>query len=181
MPLNVLILSSTPRLNGNSDILCDQFAKGAVEAGHQVTKIRIAEKNIGYCYACYACQKGGCVQKDDASAILEQMMAADVIVLATPVYFYTMSAQLKTLIDRTVAIYPRLTHKRFYYLMTMADTDKRQFKGTLAALRGFLDCYEGSVEEGMVCAAGVYEKGEINATVAFTEAYNLGKALKENP
>lgn len=177
MSLKVLILSSTPRKGGNSDILCDQFAKGAREAGHQVEKVRLAEKNIGYCHACYACRHHGCVQQDDAGAILDQMMAADVIVLATPVYFYTMSAQLKALIDRSVAIYPRLTHKRYYYIMTMADTDSAKFEGTLAALRGFLDCYDGSVEEGIIRAPGVYEKGEVSATPAFEEAYRLGKAL----
>ena len=112
MGKKVLILSSSPRRNGNSDLLCDRFAEGAGEAGHQVEKIRLAEKKIGYCTACYACRKGKCPQLDDAPEILEKMLAADVIVLATPVYFYTMCAQLKALLDRTVAIFPRLTDKQ---------------------------------------------------------------------
>ena len=116
----ILILSSSPRRNGNSDLLCDRFAEGAGKAGHQVEKIRLAEKKIGYCTACYACRNGKCPQQDDAPEILEKMLTADVIVLATPVYFYTMCAQLKALLDRTVAIFPRLTDKKYYYIMTMA-------------------------------------------------------------
>ena len=84
----VLIISASPRKGGNSDTLCDQFAKGAIEAGHEVEKIRLAEKNVGFCSGCYACQKlKKCVKKDDANEIIETMLSADVIVLATPVYF----------------------------------------------------------------------------------------------
>ncbi len=170
----VCILSSSPRKGGNSDLLCDQFMKGALEAGHEVTKIQLADKKINFCTACYVCKDGVCPQKDDVAPILETMMSADVIVLATPVYFYTMCAQLKTLIDRTVAIYPRLTNKQFYYIMTMADDDATMFKGTLEALRGFLACYDGSEEAGMVCALKVYEKGEVRDTPFWNEAYQLG-------
>ena len=176
MGKKVLILSSSPRKGGNSDLLCDRFADGAREAGHTVEKIRLSEKKVGYCTGCYFCQKNGvCAQKDDAAEILAKMLAADVMVLATPVYFYTLSAQLKALIDRTVAIYPRLTNKRFYYLMTMADTDNEKFQGTIEALRGFLDCYEGSVEAGMIRALGVYEKEEVRNTPFWEEAYQAGK------
>ena len=174
MGKKVLILSSSPRRSGNSDLLCDRFAEGAGEAGHQVEKIRLAEKKIGYCTACYACRKGKCPQQDDAPEILEKMLAADVIVLATPVYFYTMCAQLKALLDRTVAIFPRLTDKKYYYIMTMADTNLEMLKGTVEALRGFLDCYEGSVEAGMICGLGVYEKGEVREQPVWEEAYRAG-------
>ena len=175
----VLIISSTPRKGGNSDILCDEFAAGAKEAGNKVEKIRIADKKIGYCTGCYACQKTGtCAIKDDAKKVIDKMMAADVIVLASPVYFYTICAQLKALIDRTVVIYPNLTNKRFYYILTMADTNRDKFDGSLAALRGFLDCCEGSEECGMVCADGVYEKGTINGTKFIAEAKTLGRSVR---
>jgi len=177
MNQKVLIISSSPRKGGNSDALCDQFARGAEEAGNQVEKISLAGKKIAPCIACYACKNGKCPQPDEASAILDQMLAADVIVLATPVYFYTMCAQLKALIDRSVMIFPRLTNKKFYYIMTMADTDETRFAGTLAALRGFLDCYDGSVEAGMICATGVYQKGEVRNTPAWEESYRLGQTI----
>ncbi len=175
---SVLILSSSPRKNGNSELLCKAFAEGAQAAGHRVEHIRIAEKRIGYCIACYACkQLGRCAFEDDASAILEKMLAADVIVLASPVYFYSISAQLKALFDRTVAIYPRLTNKTYYYLLTMADTERKQFDLVLAAMRGFLDCYEGSREAGMVCADGVEEAGAVANTPFVEAARALGQAI----
>jgi len=154
MNKKVLIISSTPRKGGNSDILCDEFAVGAKEAGNKVEKVRIADKKIGYCTGCYACQKtGACAIKDDAKKVIGKMMAADVIVLASPVYFYSISAQLKALFDRTVVVYPNLTNKKFYFLLTMADTNRKMFDGALAAMRGFLACYEGSKECGMVCVS----------------------------
>ncbi|MBQ3746501.1 MAG: NAD(P)H-dependent oxidoreductase, partial [Kiritimatiellae bacterium] len=119
-----------------------------------------------------------CVKKDDANELVEKMLSADSIVLATPVYFYSMDAQLKALIDRTVVVYPNLTNKRFYYLLTMADTDRTKFDGSLAALRGFLDCYEGSKESCMVCADGVYELDAIDGTKFLAEAKNLGTRIK---
>ena len=178
MGKKVLIISSTPRMGGNSDKLCDAFAEGAKEAGNEVEKVRIADLKIGYCTGCYACQKTGkCAIKDDAQGVIVKMMAADVIVLASPVYFYSICAQLKALIDRTVVVYPNLTNKRFYYLLTMADTDRTKFDGPIAALHGFLDCYEGSEECGMVCADGVYEKGTVNDTKFVAEAKKLGKSV----
>lgn len=179
MSKKVLIISSTPRKGGNSDKLCDAFAEGAREAGHNVEKLRIADMKIGYCTGCYACQKlGKCAIKDDAAMVLEKMMAADVIVLSSPVYFYSITAQLKALFDRTVAIYPNLTNKTYYYLFTMADTNRKMFDSPIAAMRGFLDCYEGSKEAGMVCADGVYELDAIDGTKFLAEAKALGASAK---
>lgn len=172
----ILIISGSPRKNGNSDILCDQFLNGASESGNQVEKIWLGDKKMGFCTACYACQKGNCPQQDDAIWIASKMLSADVIVLATPVYFYTMSAQLKTLIDRSVMFYPRIEKKEFYYIMTMADTDPANFKGTIEALRGFVECCENSIEKGFIGAFGVYEKGEIRHTSFMQQAFDLGSS-----
>lgn len=176
---NVLILSSSPRKGGNTDLLCDAFAKGAREAGNKVTKIRVADKRVGYCAACGACQKTGkCAIADDAAAILRKMQAADVIVFGTPVYFYSCSAQLKALFDRTVAIFPNLVNRDYYYLMAMGDANKEMFAGTVKSLDGFLDCYEGSKRKGMVCAPGFYEKGAIKGSKYLDQARKLGLKVK---
>jgi multimeric flavodoxin WrbA len=174
---NVLIISSSPRYDGNSDRLATAFRNGALAAGHNVEKIWLGNKKIGFCRACYLCHHGPCPQQDVAASIVEKMLKADVIVLATPVYFYTMSAQLKTLIDRSVMVYPNIKNKTFYYLMTMADDDETMFKGTIEALRGFVACCEGSTEAGMLCVKSVYEHGAINATGALEQAQNLGANL----
>lgn len=176
---NVLILSSSPRKGGNSDLLCDAFAKGAKEAGNKVTKIRVADKKVGYCTGCYVCQKtGACVIKDDAEAILKKMMASDVIVFASPVYFYSVCAQLKALIDRSVVFYPNITNKAYYFLMTMAEEDAAMAEGTAKAMQGFLDCYEGSKLKGTIVATGVYEKGAIKDTNFLDKAYKMGFKVK---
>lgn len=108
MGKKVLILSGSPRKGGNSDILCDEFLRGALEAGNEVEKIRVTERKVAPCSACYYCRDHGgvCVHKDDMASILQKMINADVIVLASPVYFYSINAQLKAVIDRTVARWP---------------------------------------------------------------------------
>ncbi len=177
---NVLVISASPRKGGNSDLLCDQFARGAVEAGHMVEKIRLAEKNVGFCTGCYACQKlKRCVQDDDANELVEKMLSADVIVLATPVYFYSMDAQLKALIDRSVSRWEdfgRFRGTEFWLVITAADESHDQMAATLAGLRGFMhDCMEGSVERGVLYGTGAYEKGEVRSLPVFQEAYEAGK------
>lgn len=174
MNKKVLIISGSPRRNGNSEMLGNEFAAGAISAGHQVEVISLADKKIGFCTACYGCRQGSCPQQDDAPAIIEKMLSADVLVLATPVYFYTMCAQLKALIDRSVMVYPNIKGKDFYYLMTMAETDEKEFTGTIEALRGFVKCCPESRECGMICVPGVYEKGAIKGNPALAQARELG-------
>lgn len=175
MSKKVLILSGSPRKAGNSDLLCDEFMRGAKEGGNEVEKIRVAEKNIGYCRGCYACKESGkCVIKDDMAEALQKMIDADVIVLASPVYFYSIDAQLKALIDRTVARWLEVRDKEFYYIMTAADNEKESMETTLACFRGYADCVENAKEMGVIYGTGVYEKGEIKDTKAMNEAYQMG-------
>ena len=176
---NVLILSGSPRLNGNSDLLCNEFMRGVQEAGHEVEKIRVATKKIGYCRACYFCRdhKGQCAVRDDMAEILEKMLKADVIVLASPVYFYSVDAQLKTVIDRTVARWLEFHNKEFYYIMSAAEDTDTVMDTTLACLRGLADCLDGSVERGVIYGKSVYEKGEIKDHPAMQQAYEMGKSI----
>lgn len=178
MHKKVLILSGSPRKGGNSDILCDRFAAGATEAGHGVEKIRVAEKQIGYCRACYACrEKGECVLRDDMGEVLQKMIEADVLVLASPVYFYSIDAQLKAVIDRTVARWLEIKNKEFYYIVTAADAEKAAAETTLACFQGYADCVEGAKEMGVLYGMGVYEKGEILNTPVLEQAYEMGKRV----
>ena len=176
MNKKVLILSGSPRKGGNSDLLCDEFARGASESGNQVEKVRVAEKKIGYCHACYYCREhnGECAIKDDMAELLQKMIDADVIVLASPVYFYSISAQLKTVIDRTVARWTEVTNKDFYYIVTCADDDVNSAETTLNCFRGYADCVNGAKEKGIIYGTGVYEKGEITNTKAMKDAYKAG-------
>lgn len=179
MSKNVLILSGTPRKNGNSEILCNEFQKGAEEAGNYVKRVNLREKEIHYCKGCGVCNSTHkCVQKDDMAEILDQMVQADVIVMATPVYFYTMDAQMKTLIDRTVPRYTEITNKDFYFIVTAAGTEKANMERTLEGFRGFTeDCLDGAVEKGIIYGVGAWQKGDIEKTPAMKEAYKMGKNI----
>lgn len=177
MSKNILILSGSPRKGGNSDLLCDEFARGAREAGHEVEKIRVSELNIHPCIACYHCRDHGgqCVFQDDMAPLLEKMIRADVLVLASPVYFYSIDAQLKAVIDRTVARWLEVKNKEFYYIVTAADQEDASADTTLACFRGYADCVEGAREMGVILGMGTYEKGEIQNHSAMVKAYTLGK------
>ena len=149
MSKKVLILSGSPRKSGNSDLLCDEFLKGADEAGHEVEKIFLRDKKIACCMGCCSCyhydndtSSGVCAIKDDMEEIYEKMCLSDVIVMASPVYFYSICAGMKTVIDRC-----------------------------------FAKCLEGSVEKGVIRAKGVYEKGEVKGTKYMEEAYEMGKSI----
>jgi multimeric flavodoxin WrbA len=178
MSKQVLVLSSSPRKNANSNTLCDQFAKGALEANHQVKKVRLQERNINYCNGCSGCEKTGrCLQQDDMAQILDDMVAADVIVMATPVYFYTMCAQMKTLIDRTVARYMELANKEFYFIVTAADNNKAALERTIEGFRGFTFCLDGAQEKGIIYGTGAWRAGDIMESQAMQQAYEMGKAV----
>lgn len=178
MAKNVLILSGSPRKSGNSDLLCDEFMRGAMEAGHKVEKIRVQEKKVACCIACYACRDTGvCAIKDDMAEIMQKMIDCDVMVLASPVYFYSIDAQLKAVIDRSVCRWTEVKDKEMYYIMTAADEEKTSMDATLACFRGYADCVEGAVEKGVVYGTGVYRAGEIKGTKAMQEAYEMGKKI----
>ena len=179
MSKKVLILSGSPRIGGNSDLLCDAFMRGALESGNNVEKIRVAAKKVAPCSGCYYCKdnKGQCVYKDDMEEIMQKMIDADVIVLASPMYFYSINAQLKAVIDRTVARWLEVKNKEFYYIVTMADEEISSAETTLACFRGYAACVEDAVEKGIIIGSGVYEPGEIANTEAIKKAYILGKQV----
>jgi len=177
MSKKVLILSGSPRKKGNSDLLCDQFLRGAGDAGHHTEKIYVTDKEINYCTGCGACfeKKGDCVQQDDMTEILEKMIAAEVIVMATPVYFYSMNGQMKTLIDRTCPRYTEISNKEMYFIMTAAVEGKELLERTMEGFRGFTSCLSGAQEKGIIYGTGAWNVGDIKGSVAMTKAYEMGK------
>lgn len=175
----ILILSSSPRRGGNSDTLCDEFLRGATDAGHTVEKIFLKDKTINYCTGCSICSLHGktCPQKDDMPDILDKMLTADVIVMATPVYFYTMCAQMKTLIDRCCGLYTQMTGKEFYFIVTAAENEQTKMERTIDTFQGFLDCLEDATIKGVIYGLGVWQIGEIKDNVALAEAYETGRKI----
>ena len=177
MKKKVLMISGSPRKGGNSEILLGQFEKGAREAGNEVEKVSLREKKIAPCMACYGCRgTKTCVQKDDMGELLEKMVEADVVVLATPVYFYSMDGQLKTMIDRTLPRYTEIADKDVYLIATAA-AGRRAMERTMDAMKGFTDCLPGARVKGEIYGEGVYQKGEVEGTPAYQEAYEAGKSV----
>ena len=176
----VLILSGSPRKGGNSDILCDEFAKGAIKKGHQVEKIRVAEKKVAPCTGCYFCKNNGgrCALNDDMGEILQKIIDCDVLVLSSPVYFYSICAQLKTVIDRTVARWTEIANKELYYIATAADSDDDTLDITLSCFHGFAMCIDGYEEKGTLYGRGVYEKGDVQKRPELMQiAYEMGESV----
>ena len=173
---NVLIISSSGRAKSNSHTLCQEVAKGVKEAGNKAELIRLKDKKIGFCTGCYACQKlGKCVIDDDANAIVEKICKADAVVFGTPVYYFSIAGQLKTLIDRCVAKWPEPNGKPYYFVATMAeDMDWHLVK---APIQGFVDCFEGAKLKGFLKAGGVYEPGSVLKTKFMKQAFDLGKKI----
>ena len=178
MGKNVLLLSGSPRKGGNSDLLCDAFGRGAKEAGNTAEKIFVRDKKIGFCTACYGCRKTGkCVIRDDMAQVLDRMHWADVIVMASPVYFYSIDAQMKALIDRTLPQWTKLDNKEFYYIMTAAEDSDTVMDCTLECFRGFAVCLNGAKEMGVLYGKGVYEAGAVKNTQYMQQAYEMGKGV----
>lgn len=175
----ILIVSSSPRRGGNSDLLCDEFLRGATEAGNQVEKIFLKDKRINYCTGCGVCSMEGkpCPQKDDASQVIEKMVEADVIVMATPVYFYTMCGQMKTLIDRCCARYTAMSNKEFYLIVTAAEDNQPNMERTVDTFQGFFDCLENPQLREVIYGLGVWHVGDVKGTMSMTQAYHTGKGV----
>ena len=176
----VLILSGSPRKGGNSDILCDEFARGAKDAGHEVEKIRVTEKKIAPCTGCYFCQKSGgrCALNDDMGEVLQKIIDCDTLVLSSPVYFYSICAQLKAVIDRTVARWTEIANKDLYYIATAAEEDRDTLDTTLACFHGFARCIDGYEERGTLYGKGVYELGAVqNRPELIQIAYEMGQSV----
>jgi len=180
----VLILLGSPRKKGNSAILAREVAKGAQAGGAEVETLLINGMDIKPCQSCYACQKKdskGCAIDDDMQNIYPKLIEADSWVIASPVYWFTMSAQTKLWIDRCFALpayNQNAFRKKIGIAMTYGDTDPLT-SGCVNAIRTFQDCfrYVGAKIVGTVYGSAL-EAGEISKNTALLQdAEKLGRTL----
>lgn len=184
MSKNILVLMTSPRKNGNTDRLADALIEGALEKGHIVHKLCASEQKINPCIHCQYCvsHEGVCVQKDSMQAVYEAFGKADVIVLASPLYFHSISAQLKTILDR---LYAAGSCKSFQYeekesvlLMTCMEQDNTIFKQAEAYYRTLLARAFPWKSRGEVCVSGLTaDKNSIDGHPALKQAKEIGKSL----
>lgn len=179
MPKKIVIVTASLRIGSNSDALAEAFARGAREAGHCVEVISLKGKKLTFCQGCLACQKTGrCVIADDATEIAGKIGQADVVAFASPVYYYGLSGQLKTLLDRCNPLYGSAYAFRSVYLLASAAEDASStVEGSIRGLQGWVDCFEKASLAGTVFAGAVTAPREIEGHAALEQAYEMGKAI----
>lgn len=174
----VLVISSSLRAGSNSEALADAFARGAAEAGHDVEKLTLRDKEIRFCKGCLACQQTRrCVIADDASAIVAKMHDADVIAFASPIYYYEMCGQLKTLLDRANPLYASDYRFRDVYVLTCAAEDRDCVPDrAVSGLTGWIDCFGKARLAGSLFAGGVTAPGDIRGHATLRAVHEAGKS-----
>ena len=176
----VLVITTSLRARSNSDRLAEELIRGAADAGHDVERISLKGKEIRFCIGCLACQKTQkCVLKDDAVEIAEKVKDADTLVFVTPIYYYEMSGQMKTLLDRLNPLYPSDYRFRKVYLLTTAAEDEESApEKAVSGLQGWVDCFEKAELAGSLFCGGISDAGEANGKKEEQdEAYRFGKSL----
>lgn len=177
MSKKVFIVSASPRKNGNSDILADEFARGAIAAGHSVEKVNIRNMELKFCIGCLACQKTGkCVISDGMNELYKRVQNADVLVFATPIYYYEMSGQLKTFLDRLNPLYSAENSFSSVYLLTAAaENAKSASDNAVKGVQGWVDCFEGVKLAGVIRGIGVDREGAIRSSSVLEKAFEAGR------
>ena len=176
----VLVISTSLWARSNSDILTERLIAGARDAGHEVEHISLKGKEIKFCIGCLACQKTQqCVQKDDAIEIAEKVKNADTLVFTTPIYYYEMSGQMKTLLDRLNPLYPSDYRFRKVYMLSVATEDEDHVpEKAISGLQGWVDCFEKAELAGTLFCGGISYPGEASGrSEEQEEAYAFGKTL----
>lgn len=178
--MRITVISSSLRRNSNSEMLADEFIRGAKESGNEAEKITLGGKKISFCIGCLSCQKTGrCVIKDDCAEINEKIHDAEVLVFATPIYYYEMSGQLKTVLDRANPLYGSdYRFKDVYVLSTAAEDGEYVPKRAEEGVCGWIDCFERAHLAGTVFVGGVNDPGDIKGNAGLQKAYELGKSIK---
>lgn len=177
--MKIVVLTGSPRRNGNSAHLAEQFIKGAEEQGHEVFRFDCAFKQVAPCRACNRCgMNGACILNDDFNELRPRLIEADMVVFAPPMYYFGMSAQMKRVIDRFYAINGQIKgrYKKAAFLMTYADTEPAEAQPMLLHCRTLLH-YLGWESVGEVVASGVWTAGSVKNTSYADQAYRLGKGL----
>ncbi|NIS62432.1 MAG: flavodoxin family protein [Proteobacteria bacterium] len=187
--MRILGICGSPRRGGNTDVLLKEALKGAEEAGAEVEEIFLRDKTISPCLEIYGCKEDGrCVIEDDFHEVAEKMIGADALILASPIFFYSVSAHTKMLMDRCQSFWvkrnllktpiaPGKSRRKGAFISVGATRGKRLFEGVTLTVRYFFDALDVDLWETLL-VRGVDEKGEIfDHPEAIRAAYELGRKL----
>ena len=177
----VLVITTSLRARSNSDRLAEELIRGAAEAGHEVEHISLKDKTVGFCKGCLTCQKTQrCVIRDDAVEIAEKVKNADTLVFVTPIYYYEMSGQMKTLLDRLNPLFPSDYCFRKIYMLSVAAEDETYVpEKAVSGLQGWVNCFEKAELVDTLFCGGINDAGEAGRHQSkLEEAYEFGQHLK---
>ena len=180
MGKKVLIVSTSLRGGSNSEILAKECEKGAKAGGNDVEYISLKNKEIKYCIGCLSCQKTGkCVLKDDVADIMAKVKESEVIVFATPIYYYEMAGQMKTLLDRLNPLFSQeYKFRDIYMIATAAEDGDFVFEKAYNGLQGWVDCFEKATLKGLVEGGGIETPNDAGRhSDAMKKSYQLGLNL----
>ena len=178
--MNIIVLMGSPNRNGSTSILVSEFVKGAEEAGHICEVIDVCHADIHPCTGCVACgYEGPCVQKDDVRKIKEKLLSADMVVFASPLYYYGMTAQLKAVVDRFCAYNSSLNsrHLRSALLTVAWNADDWTFEALVAHYKTLVR-YINFEDKGMVLGYGCGTPTMTKRSIYPEKAYELGRNLQ---
>lgn len=176
--MKILVITGSPRKNGNSNTLADHFIRGAAEAGHEVVRFDSAFREVHPCIGCNKCgMNGECVFRDDFEFVRKHIVDAGLVAFAAPMYYFGISAQIKAVIDRFYAVNGKIhVPKKAVLMMTYANTAARQAEPIVSHYKVLLD-YLGWTDAGQVIASGVWPVGAVNHTKYPEQAYQLGRSV----
>ena len=179
MSKKVVVISTSIRANSNSEDLAKSFADGATFAGNEVDFITLKDTQISFCKGCLVCQQTGkCVIKEDVTKIMDKVIDSDIVVWATPIYYYEMSGQMKVLIDRLNPMFSMdYKFRDVYFLATAAEDGEHVYEKALSGLNGWIDCFDKAKLKGYVFCGGVTMGGEISDNAKLKEAYDMGTGV----
>ena len=174
----VVIITSSLRDNSNSNALAERFMEGAKESGNAVEIVSLKTNRIAPCLGCNYCQiHGCCVMKDKLNEILDKVIDSDVLVFASPTYFYSISGTLKNFIDRTYAKFTKIKNKDFYYIGSCSDDSKEAIDRCVNTVKGFLDCLDSVNLKGIVYGIALTDVFDAKYSNSYNEAYEMGKNI----
>ena len=179
MNKSIIVINSTNRKNGNSEVLVNEFINGAKE-NNNVEVINLRELNFGFCIGCLACQNTGkCVLNDDISKVIDKVKNADILVFATPIYYYAMSGQLKTFLDRMNPLYiADYKFKEAYLFTACADEEDSAMNVAISEVKGWISCFDDVEFKEALCATVTTNVGDIkNRIQILNKAFEIGKNI----
>ncbi len=175
--MKVLIISTSMRGGSNSELLARECEKGAIAAGHEVELVSLRGKEIKYCIGCLSClETQRCVLNDDVAEIRDKVREAEAVIFATPIYYFEMAGQMKTLLDRMNPLYTSVYNfRKIYMLATAAEEGNYVFEKAYNGLQGWVDCFQEAELCGLCAVGGVGDPKVVeNYDDCLKKAYDFG-------